>query len=98
MTDIFQARLASLFSHIPHVLVYIDKIAITNIYSLIDHLQKLKEALLILLDSGMQVNSCKCTSTAKQIEYLGCISTKEGMKPQKKNTKILEIQRPKSKR
>ena len=39
-TNVFQARLVGLFSHLPHVLVYINDIAIITNWSFEDHLKK----------------------------------------------------------
>ena len=83
-TDVFQARLAGLFSHLPFVLVYIDDIAIITKGDLKDHFEKVEMVLKILLESGMQVNPRKCIWASNQIEYLGYVLSKDGIKPQEK--------------
>ena len=59
-TDVFQARLAGLFSHLPFVLVYIDGIAIITKGNLKYYFEKVEMVLKILLESGMQVNPRRC--------------------------------------
>ena len=66
--DVFQARLAGLFSHLSFVLVYIDDIAVITKGNLSDHFDKVEIVLRKLLDCEMQVNSRKCTWASKQIE------------------------------
>ena len=58
-SNVFQARLARLFTHLSHVLVYIDNIAIIGYGTFNEHLVDVNEVLDILCHSGMQVNPAK---------------------------------------
>ena len=56
LRNVFQARLASLFTHLLHVLVYIENLTI-NVYSIFEeHLFDIQEVLLILCNLCIQVN------------------------------------------
>jgi hypothetical protein len=50
--------------------------------SLEDHLEKLEKLLRRICDAGLQVNAAKLTFCALEIEYLGYVLTREGIKPQ----------------
>ena len=98
-TDIFKARLASLFSQLSFVLVYIDDIAVITKGTLSDHFDKVEKVLKILLDSGIQLNPRKYAWASNQIEYLGYVISKEGIKPQTKNFySLLNIKEPTNKK
>jgi hypothetical protein len=63
--------------------------------SLEDHLKKLEEVLRRLCDAGLKVNGGKSTFCALEIEYLGYIMTRDGIKPQSNKVQaILAIQPP----
>jgi hypothetical protein len=60
-----------------------------------DHLDKLKEALRRLHDAGLKVNAAKSFFCTHEIEYLGYMLTRGGIKPQiKKVPAILAINPP----
>jgi hypothetical protein len=48
------------------------------------HLQKMETLLTRLRDTGLKVNAAKSSFCAHEIEYLGYILTREGMKPNPK--------------
>ena len=52
-TDIFQARLAGLFSHLSHVLIYIDDTAIIRWSTYEEHMNDEAEVLDILSKAGI---------------------------------------------
>ncbi len=61
------------------------------------HLDKLEEVLKRLCDAGLKVNADKLTFCSLEIEYLGYILTREGIKPQNKKVQaILALNPPKS--
>jgi hypothetical protein len=63
--------------------------------SLQDHLKKLEEVLRRLCDGGLKVNAEKSTFCTLEIEYLGYVLTRDGIKPQSnKAQEILAIQPP----
>jgi hypothetical protein len=63
--------------------------------SLEDHLEKLEVVLRQLRDAGLKVNAAKSTFCALEIEYLGYVLTRDGIKPQSnKMQEILTIKLP----
>ena len=60
-----------------------------------DHLLELRMVLRRLLEAGLCVNATKSTFATNEIEYLGYILTRDGIKPQpEKVGAILAIQPP----
>ncbi len=63
--------------------------------SLEDHLEKLEEVLRQLWDAGLKVNAAKSTFWALEIEYLGYVLPRDGIKPQSNKVQtILAIKPP----
>jgi hypothetical protein len=64
-----------------YVLAYLDDLLCISRNSLEDHLEKLEEVLRLLCDAGSKVNAEKSTFCALEIEYLGYILMRYGIKP-----------------
>ncbi len=58
--------------------------------SLEDHLEKLEEVLRQLSDAQLKVNAEKSTFCTLEIEYLGCVLTRDGIQPQ--SNKVQKVQ------
>ncbi len=54
-----------------------------------EHLQKMEIVLTRLRDTGLKVNVAKSLFCAHEIEYLGHILTREGIKPQSKKVQVI---------
>jgi hypothetical protein len=80
--DIFQGKMLELMESLEFVRVYLDNLLCISKLSLEDHLEKLEEVLRQLCDAGLKVNATKSTFCALEIEYLGYVLTKDGIKPQ----------------
>jgi biotin operon repressor len=94
--DIFQAKMMELMESLEYVRAYIDDLLCISRGSLEDHLEKLEEVLKQLREVGLQVNAEKSTFRALEIEYLGYILTRDGIKPPSNKVQaILAIQPPK---
>ncbi len=52
-----------------------------------EHLQRMETVLARLRDTRLKVNAAKSLFCAHEIEYLGFILTREGIKPQPKKVK-----------
>jgi hypothetical protein len=87
--DIFQAQIMDLMASLEFVLAYMDDLLIITRQILDKHLQKMETVLTRLRDAGFKVNAAKSLFCAHEIEYLGCILTREGINPQSK--KVQEI-------
>jgi hypothetical protein len=80
--DIFQAEMMKLMESLEYVRAYIDDLLCISRESFDDHLDKLEEVLKRLRKAGLKVNADKLTFCALEIEYLGYVLSKNGIKPQ----------------
>ena len=69
------------------VQAYMDELLIITRETLDKHLQKMETVLTRLRDAGLKVNAAKSSFCAHEIEYLGYILTRGGIKPQPKKCK-----------
>jgi hypothetical protein len=72
-----------------YVQAYLDNLLCISRSSFEDHLKKLKEVLRRLRNMGLKINTEKLTFCTLEIEYLGYVLTKDGIKPQ--NNKVQAI-------
>ncbi len=93
--DIFQGKMSELMESLEFVRAYLDDLLCISKLSLEDHLRKLEEVLRQLCDAGLKVNAAKLTFCALEIEYLGYVLTRDGIKPQSNKVQaILPIKPP----
>ncbi len=78
-----------LMESLEFVRAYLDKLLCISKLSLEDHLGKLEEVLRGLCNAGLKVNAAKWTFCALEIEYLGYVLTRDGIKLQ--SNKVQEI-------
>ncbi len=91
--DIYQGKMSELMELLEYVQAYLDDLFCISRNNLEDHLEKLDEVLRHLCNAGLKVNMQKLTFCALEIEYLGYILTRDGIKPQSnKMQAILTIQ------
>jgi hypothetical protein len=91
--DIFQNKMLELMEDLEYVRTYLDDLLCISRSNLEDHLKKFEEVLRSLCNAGLKVNTEKSTFCALEIEYLGYILTRDGIKPQSnKMQAILAIQ------
>ncbi len=77
------------------VRAYLDNLCCISKLSLECHLEKLEVVLRQLRDAGLKVNAAKLTFCALEVEYLGYILTRDGIKPQSNKVQaILAIKPP----
>jgi hypothetical protein len=93
--DIFQGKMLELMESLEYVWAYLDDLLCISKLSLEDHLRKLEEVLRQLCDAGLKVNAEKLTFCALEIEYLGYLLTRDGIRHQKNKVQDkLAIQLP----
>jgi hypothetical protein len=80
--DIFQAEMMDLMETLEYVQAYIDDLLCITRGTLEDHLDKLEEVLKSLCDAGLKVNADKSFFCTHEIEYLGNMLTRGGIKSQ----------------
>jgi hypothetical protein len=78
-----------------YVRAYLDDLLCISKLSLEDHLEKLEDVLRRLHDTGLKVNAAKLTFCTLEIEYLGYVLTRNGIKPQSNKVQaMLAIEPP----
>ena len=87
--DIFQAQMMDLMASLDYVRAYIDDLLIITRGTLDDHLSKVETVLARLREAGLKVNAAKSFFCTHEIEYLGYILTREGIKPQPKKVQAI---------
>jgi hypothetical protein len=93
--DIFQGKMSELIESLKYVRAYLDNLLCISKLSLEDYLEKLEEVLRQLCDTGLKVNAAKSTFCTLEIEYLGYVLTRDGIKPQSNKVQaILAIKSP----
>ncbi len=89
--DIFQENMSNLFRDLEFVREYIDDLLVTSSGSLTDHLEKVEQVLHRLQKAGLRVNANKSKFCRTEVEYLGYLITRDGIKPQpKKGTSLTQ--------
>ena len=76
-------------SALEFVRAYMDDLLIITREMLDEHLQKMETVLTRLHDAGLKVNAAKSSFCAHEIEYLGYILTRGGIKPQPKKVQVI---------
>jgi hypothetical protein len=93
--DIFQEKMSGLMESLYWVKVYIDDLLSITKGTFEDHLERLREVLQRLQKAGLRVNIAKSTFAMDEVEYLGYILSRSGIKPMpEKVTAILAIMEP----
>jgi hypothetical protein len=92
--DIFQGKMLELMESLEFVRAYLDNLLRISKLSLEDHLEKLDKVLRRLCDAGLKVNAAKLAFCALEIEYLGCILTRDGIKPQSSKVQAIFTIKP----
>ena len=87
--DIFQENMSNLFRDLEYVREYIDDLLVTSSGTFEDYLEKVDEVLKRLKDVGLRVNANKSKFCRTEVEYLGYLITREGIKPQAKKVQAL---------
>ena len=93
--DIFQEKMSGLMESLEYVRTYLDDLLVITKSSYGDHLEKLRVVLTKLQDANLKVNAAKSTFAMAEVEYLGYILSREGIKPMpEKVSAILAINPP----
>ena len=95
--DIFQEKMSDLMASLEYVKAYIDDLLSITKGSFDDHLDKLDAVLYRLDKAGLRINIAKSSFAQTEIEYLGYVLTREGIKPQPEKIRaILALLPPKN--
>lgn len=97
--DIFQERMSTLMDDLETVRTYLDDLLIVSSGTFEDHLAEVTEVMKRLQKAGLKCKIEKCKFAVPEVEYLGYIITREGIKPDpKKIAAILNLERPQDKK
>ena len=99
--DIFQSIMMEVLGDLDFVLVYIDDILIIQRDGATEdeHLWKIELVLSCLQKKGFCANLQKSFFVQKEVEYLGYLLTKDGVKPQPKKVEAMNrLEAPKNTR
>jgi hypothetical protein len=78
-----------LMEALEYVRAYIDDLLVITRGTLEDHLEKPREVLRRLREAGLKVNTAQSFFCTHEIEYLGYILTRGGIKPQQKKIQAI---------
>jgi len=92
--DIFQAEMMDLMEALEYVRAYINDLLVITRGTLEDHLEQLGEVLRRLRQAGLKVNAAKSFSCTHEIEHLGYILTRGGIKPQPQKVQAILVLNP----
>jgi hypothetical protein len=87
--DIFQAEMMDLMESLEYVRAYNDDLLVITRGTLEDHLDKLNEVLRRLCNARLKVNVPKSFVCTHELEYLGYILARGGIKPQQKKEQAI---------
>ena len=82
--DIFQEKMSRLMAELEFVGTYLEDVLCISKGSFDDHLSKLEKVFVHLTEDGLKCKPPKCKFCAEEVEYLGYLLTREGIKPQSK--------------
>lgn len=93
--DIFQEKIHQLMGDLQYIRAYLDDILCITNRTFEDHLEKLENTFRRLQLAGLKVNLPKCQFALPEIEYLGYVISRQGIKPcTKKIDAIMKLKRP----
>ena len=95
--DIFQEKMSELMAGLEFARAYIDDLLVVSNGSYEKHLDHLEQVLTRLAEAGLKINAEKSKFCATELEYLGYLITRQGVRPTlKKVEAILQIATPKT--
>ena len=96
-SDIFQEKMYSLMEGLEYIQCYLDDLLILSNRSFDDHMDKVDNVMSRLNQAGLKVRAKKCNFAMTELEYLGFVISREGIKPMAKKVQaMLNIKPPKT--
>ena len=93
--DIFQEKMSIPIDGLQFVCTYLDDLLVISNSTFEDHLHQLSKVLQRLQRARLKINAERSSFLSPEIEYLGYLLIKEGIKPvQKKIQAVLDLQAP----
>ena len=79
--DIFQEKMSNLMADLDYVTAYIDDLLVVTQGDFNLHLEHLEKVFTRLGEAGLKINATKSTFCTDELEYLGYLINREGVKP-----------------
>ena len=93
--DIFQSKINELLGDLDYIRAYLDDVLVLSKGTFTEHLQQVRVVLQRFQRAGLRVNIDKSSFGISEVEYLGYLITKEGIKPDPKKVQgIVDMARP----
>jgi len=93
--DIFQSKINELLGDINGVNAYLDDVLILSKGTFDKHLQQVQVVLERMKRAGLRINAGKSSFGISEVNYLGYVINREGIKPDPKKIQgIMDIERP----
>ena len=97
--DIFQEKMSELMVGLEFARAYIDDLLIVSKGNFETHLDHLEQVLTRLAEAGLKINASKSSFCCDELEYLGYLINREGVRPTlKKVEAISQIATPKTRK
>jgi hypothetical protein len=87
--NIFQSQIMDLMASLEYLLAYMDNLLFITRGILDEHLQKMETVRTRLRDARLTNNLTKSSFCVHEIEYLGYILTRDGIRPQPKKVQAI---------
>ena len=88
--DIFQAKINELLGDIAEIKAYLDDVLAIGKGTFDEHLETLEEVFRRCEEKNLKLNANKCFFAVEEIEYLGYIITKDGIRPDPKKVQAIQ--------
>jgi hypothetical protein len=87
--DIFQEKMSELMEGLDFARAYIDDLLVVTQGDFTTHLDQLEQVLTRLAEAGLKINATKSTFCCKELEYLGYLINREGVRPTLKKVEAI---------
>ena len=88
--DIFQEKMSELMAGLEFCRAYIDDLLVVSKGNFEQHLDHLEQSLTRLSEAGLKVNATKSHFCKTELEYLGYLINKEGVRPTMKKVEAIK--------
>ena len=89
--DIFQEKMSNLMEGLEFARTYLDDLLCLSKGNFNEHLNDVERVLIRLQKANLKVNASKSSFGKTEIDYLGYVVTREGIKPQPKKSQSLHF-------
>ena len=87
--DIFQEKMSELMTGLEFARAYLDDLLVVTQGSFSKHLDQLEQVLTRLAAAGLKINASKSTLCCNELEYLGYLINREGVRPTLKKVEAI---------